>query len=144
MAIDHGLNHLINCTQTMQSTLSPDMYFIQTTRFLRRERLYSAIKIQYLYRSAGISYQSSCAFSVSLRAWADQVSKAGRPACASVAFTVSDHLKCGLSNGLLLFAILENITVFRRYASSMASSLVAHAMVRLFRRTRNDVMPKLL
>ena len=38
---------------------------------------------------------------------ADQVSKADRPACASEAFTVSDHLKCGLPHSLLLFAILE-------------------------------------
>ena len=57
----------------------------------------------------------------------DQVSKAGRPAFASEAFTVSDHLKCGLPHGLLPLAILENITVFGRRASSMASNLVAHA-----------------
>ena len=108
------------------------------------------IQIQYIYRYSTYTDQQSSVVShcvrsviVSLRAWADQVSKAGRPACASEAFTVSGHLKCGLPRGLLPLAILENITVFGRRTSSMASNLVALAMVRLFRRTQSDAMPKL-
>ena len=75
---------------------------------------------------------------VPLCTFTDQVSKlkAGRPACASEASTVSDHLKlkCGLSHGLLRLAIIENITVLGRRVSSMASNLVAHSKAHLFSR----------
>ena len=48
---------------------------------------------------------------VTLCTFTYQVSKADRPACVSEVFTVSGHLKCGLSHGLLPLAIVENITV---------------------------------
>ena len=57
----------------------------------------SAIKLQYIYKSAVISYQSLCAFSnciIACVGWPGL--KGWQTACASEAFTVSDHLKCGL------------------------------------------------